>query len=131
MKEVAELDQELTIEERNLLSVAYKNIIVSYISLIETYASLRAPECYSACTCSRGKEEQRAKSLESRRAKASSASGDKMIQNGSDIMLSRETRAFFAGRSKGFMENRQLHRKQRRGELLRLSRHFHQSFILM
>lgn len=27
MKEVAELDQELTIEERNLLSVAYKNII--------------------------------------------------------------------------------------------------------
>lgn len=29
MKEVAELDQELTIEERNLLSVAYKNIIVS------------------------------------------------------------------------------------------------------
>jgi len=28
MKEVAELDQELTIEERNLLSVAYKNIIV-------------------------------------------------------------------------------------------------------
>lgn len=30
MKEVAELDQELSIEERNLLSVAYKNIIVSY-----------------------------------------------------------------------------------------------------
>lgn len=30
MKEVASLDQELTIEERNLLSVAYKNIIVSY-----------------------------------------------------------------------------------------------------
>lgn len=30
MKEVAELDQELTIEERNLLSVAYKNIIVSF-----------------------------------------------------------------------------------------------------
>lgn len=29
MKDVAELDQELTIEERNLLSVAYKNIIVS------------------------------------------------------------------------------------------------------
>ena len=29
MKEVASLDQELTIEERNLLSVAYKNIIVS------------------------------------------------------------------------------------------------------
>ncbi|CAD6589541.1 MAG: 14-3-3 protein, partial [Cyphobasidiales sp. Tagirdzhanova-0007] len=27
MKEVAQLDQELTIEERNLLSVAYKNII--------------------------------------------------------------------------------------------------------
>lgn len=30
MKEVAQLDQELTIEERNLLSVAYKNIIVSH-----------------------------------------------------------------------------------------------------
>lgn len=30
MKEVAELDEELTIEERNLLSVAYKNIIVGY-----------------------------------------------------------------------------------------------------
>lgn len=30
MKEVAELDQELTIEERNLLSVAYKNIIVRF-----------------------------------------------------------------------------------------------------
>lgn len=30
MKEVASLDQELTIEERNLLSVAYKNIIVSF-----------------------------------------------------------------------------------------------------
>jgi len=29
MKEVASLNQELTIEERNLLSVAYKNIIVS------------------------------------------------------------------------------------------------------
>jgi hypothetical protein len=33
MKEVAELDQELTIEERNLLSVAYKNIIVRCPSL--------------------------------------------------------------------------------------------------
>jgi hypothetical protein len=32
MKEVAQLDQELTIEERNLLSVAYKNIIVSLSS---------------------------------------------------------------------------------------------------
>lgn len=32
MKDVAQLDQELTIEERNLLSVAYKNIIVSLIS---------------------------------------------------------------------------------------------------
>ena len=31
MKEVAGLDQELTIEERNLLSVAYKNIIVSFL----------------------------------------------------------------------------------------------------
>lgn len=31
MKEVASLNQELTIEERNLLSVAYKNIIVSRI----------------------------------------------------------------------------------------------------
>lgn len=38
MKEVAELDQELTIEERNLLSVAYKNIIVGVLFLF--YLSL-------------------------------------------------------------------------------------------
>lgn len=37
MKEVAELDQELTIEERNLLSVAYKNIIVGCLRFLSLY----------------------------------------------------------------------------------------------
>lgn len=40
MKEVAQLDQELTIEERNLLSVAYKNIIVRAIVFIRVVRDL-------------------------------------------------------------------------------------------
>jgi hypothetical protein len=32
MKNVASLDMELTVEERNLLSVAYKNVIGNFLS---------------------------------------------------------------------------------------------------
>ena len=58
MKEVAQLDQELTIEERNLLSVAYKNIIVSVHILVVSRLSglqgvilvvLSLAYCASAC----------------------------------------------------------------------------------
>jgi 14-3-3 protein epsilon len=34
MKNVASLDMELTVEERNLLSVAYKNVIGNVLSYI-------------------------------------------------------------------------------------------------
>lgn len=49
MKEVAELDQELTIEERNLLSVAYKNIIVGVFCFPSSCIFSHHPSICSAC----------------------------------------------------------------------------------
>jgi len=61
MKKVAQLNQELTVEERNLLSVAYKNVVGSRRASLRIISSIEQKEE------SRGKEDHLVKAREYRK----------------------------------------------------------------
>jgi len=61
MKKVAQLNEELTVEERNLLSVAYKNVVGSRRASLRIISSIEQKEE------SRGKEDHLAKAREYRK----------------------------------------------------------------
>lgn len=133
MKEVAQLDQELTIEERNLLSVAYKNIIVSLLTLVVSRLSgsqgvvfvvLSLAYCASACKhtdalsvlcvclyCAAPTSDAVDSHLRARTTAHALAKQSENISSSPADLAS----FILPGRTQSIMENRQLDREQRGG----------------